>query len=108
MDVGGPELQDFMPLTHSMSTRLDKLSPKCAKRGVLELRPGGKTQVTIEYLQHPDGSIQPKKIHTGVISTQHAEPLGYTSPEAERPTASSHAALSRDDHLAGSDTRPLS
>jgi hypothetical protein len=39
------------------------------------LRPDGKTQITIEYLQHTDGSVEPKKIHTVVISTQHAEPL---------------------------------
>ena len=34
----------------------------------------GKTQVTIEYEQHGDGSVTPIKIHTVVISTQHAEP----------------------------------
>lgn len=34
----------------------------------------GKTQVTIEYEQHADGSVTPIKIHTVVISTQHAEP----------------------------------
>lgn len=34
----------------------------------------GKTQVTIEYKQHEDGSVEPIKIHTIVISTQHAEP----------------------------------
>merc|ERR1711865_625480 len=39
------------------------------------LRPDGKTQVTIEYLQRADGSVEPQKIHTVVISTQHAEPL---------------------------------
>merc|ERR1712106_1308925 len=38
------------------------------------LRPDGKTQVTIEYKQHTDGSVTPIKIHTVVISTQHAEP----------------------------------
>merc|ERR1712106_70122 len=38
------------------------------------LRPDGETQVTIEYKQHTDGSVTPIKIHTVVISTQHAEP----------------------------------
>merc|ERR1711998_734562 len=42
------------------------------------LRPDGKTQVTIEYLQRSDGSVEPKKIHTVVISTQHAEPSKAT------------------------------
>merc|ERR1712085_26702 len=55
----------------------------------------GKTQVTIEYLQKADGSVEPRKIHTVVISTQHAEPLkatrrkevaGYTGPDATAPS----------------------
>merc|ERR1712194_590356 len=59
------------------------------------LRPDGKTQVTIEYLQRADGSVEPRKIHTVVISTQHAEPLkatrskevaGYTGPDATAPS----------------------
>merc|ERR1711988_250663 len=56
---------------------------------------GGKTQVTIEYLQNEDGSVEPQKIHTVVISSQHAEPLkatkckemeGYTGPDATAPS----------------------
>merc|ERR1712076_157881 len=59
------------------------------------LRPDGKTQVTIEYLQKADGSVEPRKIHTVVISTQHAEPLkatrckevaGYTGADATAPS----------------------
>merc|ERR1711937_682024 len=59
------------------------------------LRPDGKTQVTIEYAQKSDGSVEPQKIHTVVISTQHAEPLkavrskecaGYTGPEMTAPS----------------------
>merc|ERR1712137_425781 len=42
------------------------------------LRPDGKTQVTIEYQQKADGSVEPTKIHTVVISTQHAEPSKAT------------------------------
>ena len=40
----------------------------------------------IEYLQHPNGPVEPKKIHTGAISAQHAEPLGYTGPEMTTPS----------------------
>merc|ERR1711977_783476 len=86
------ETADAMPLTHSMATRLGKTLTDVRKSGELWwLRPDGKTQVTIEYEQKPDGSVEPKKIHTVVISTQHAEPLkavrtkeveGYTGPEA--------------------------
>merc|ERR1712187_1090335 len=59
------------------------------------LRPDGKTQVTIEYKQHADGSVEPTKFHTVVISTQHAEPskatrqkevAGYNGPDMVAPS----------------------
>jgi len=90
------ETLDFMPLTHSMATRLGKTLTDVRKSGELWwLRPDGKTQVTIEYLQKADGSVEPKKIHTVVISTQHAEPskatrtkecAGYSGPEMTAPS----------------------
>jgi len=90
------ETVDFMPLTHSMATRLGKKLTDVRKSGKLWwLRPDGKTQVTIEYLQKADGSVEPQKIHTVVISTQHAEPLkatrtkecaGYSGPEMTAPS----------------------
>jgi len=90
------ETEDCMPLTHSMATRLGKKLTDVRKSGDLWwLRPDGKTQVTIEYMQRSDGSVEPQKIHTVVISTQHAEPLkasrrkevaGYTGPDATAPS----------------------
>merc|ERR1711862_956836 len=90
------ETEDCMPLTHSMATRLGKKLTDVRKSGKLWwLRPDGKTQVTIEYLQKADGSVEPRKIHTVVISTQHAEPLkavrskecaGYKGPEMTAPS----------------------
>merc|ERR1711877_92539 len=90
------ETEDCMPLTHSMATRLGKKLTDVRKSGKLWwLRPDGKTQVTIQYLQKADGSVEPQKIHTVVISTQHAEPLkatrckevaGYTGPDATAPS----------------------
>merc|ERR1719198_1994133 len=69
------ETEVCMPLTHLLATRLGKKLTDVRKSGHLWwLRPDGKTQVTIEYLQKPDGSVEPLKIHTVVISTQHAEP----------------------------------
>merc|ERR1719247_3210476 len=69
------ETENFMPLTHMMATQLGKRLTDVRKDGSLWwLRPDGKTQVTIEYKQHTDGSVTPIKIHTVVISTQHAEP----------------------------------
>jgi S-adenosylmethionine synthetase len=90
------ETEDCMPLTHSVATRLGKVLTDVRKNGKLWwLRPDGKTQVTIEYLQKADGSVEPQKMHTVVISTQHAEPLkakrskecaGYTGPEMTAPS----------------------
>jgi len=69
------ETADCMPLTHLIATRLGKKLTDVRKDGSLWwLRPDGKTQVTIEYKQHADGSVEPLKMHTIVISTQHAEP----------------------------------
>merc|ERR1739845_53905 len=90
------ETEDCMPLTHSMATRLGKKLTDVRKNGLLWwLRPDGKTQVTIEYKENEDGSVEPLKIHTVVISTQHAEPSkakrseeveGYKGEEMTAPT----------------------
>merc|ERR1712217_233772 len=90
------ETADCMPLTHSMATRLGKTLTDVRKSGELWwLRPDGKTQVTIQYQQKKDGSVEPQKIHTVVISTQHAEPLkatrtkevaGYTGADETAPS----------------------
>jgi len=90
------ETEDCMPLTHAIATRLGKKLTDTRKSGELWwLRPDGKTQVTIQYLQKADGSVEPLKIHTVVISTQHAEPLkatrrkevpGYTGPDETAPS----------------------
>ncbi|KAL9139716.1 SAM synthase [Amphidinium carterae] len=90
------ETEDCMPLTHSMATRLGKKLTDVRKSGELWwLRPDGKTQVTIEYLMKDDGSVEPKKIHTVVISSQHANPgaatrkaevAGYTGPDETAPS----------------------
>merc|ERR1711985_184788 len=90
------ETEDCMPLTHSMATRLGKTLTDVRKSGELWwLRPDGKTQVTIQYKQKADGAVEPQRIHTVVISTQHAEPskatrckevAGYSGAEAVAPS----------------------
>merc|ERR1712036_215859 len=90
------ETADCMPLTILMATRLGKKLTDVRKSGHLWwLRPDGKTQVTIEYMQNDDGSVEPLKIHTVVISSQHAEPLkatkckemeGYSGEDATAPS----------------------
>merc|ERR1712228_644505 len=90
------ETEDYMPLTHAMATRLGKKLTDVRESGELWwLRPDGKTQVTIEYLMKADGSVEPRRIHTVVISTQHAEPskatrkkecAGYSGPDMTAPS----------------------
>jgi len=79
-----------------LATKLGKKLTDVRKSGLLWwLRPDGKTQVTIEYLQKADGSVEPQKFHTIVISTQHAEPskavrtkecAGYSGEEMTAPS----------------------
>jgi S-adenosylmethionine synthetase len=89
------ETADTMPLTHSLATKLGKRLTDVRKNGELWwLRPDGKTQVTIQYRQNSDGSVEPLSIHTVLISTQHAEPLkakrskecGYTGADETAPS----------------------
>merc|ERR1711985_177772 len=92
------ETEDCMPLTILIATRLGKQLTDVRKDGRLWwLRPDGKTQVTIEYKKNDDGSVEPLKIHTVVISTQHAEPskakrseevAGWKGEEAIAPSMS--------------------
>merc|ERR1712134_143895 len=90
------ETEVCMPLTHLVATSLGKKLTDVRKDDSLWwLRPDGKTQVTVEYKQKADGSVEPQKVHTVVISTQHAEPLkavrtkeveGYTGEEMTAPS----------------------
>merc|ERR1712225_111244 len=90
------EIEDCMPLTHSVATRLGKKLTDVRKDGSLWwLRPDGKTQVTVEYKQNSDGSVEPLNVHTVVISTQHAAPgvakrseecAGYDGKEMTAPS----------------------
>jgi S-adenosylmethionine synthetase len=66
------ETPELMPLTHSLATGLGYKLTMVRKDGTMPLlRPDGKTQVTIEYKKNADGSMQPLRVHTIVISTQH-------------------------------------
>jgi len=67
------ETAELMPLTHSLATKLGWQLTKVRKDGTCAwLRPDGKTQVTIEYQKGADGSMIPIRVHTILISTQHA------------------------------------
>jgi len=96
------ETENFMPLTHMMATQLGKRLTDVRKDGSLWwLRPDGKTQVTIEYKQHTDGAVTPLKIHTVVISTQHAEPK-VAKRTAEQSGKDNRGAYTGDEQIAPS------
>jgi S-adenosylmethionine synthetase len=56
-------------LAHAITTRLEKTRQN---KKLPWLRPDGKSQVTVEYEDN-----RPTRIHTVVVSTQHAQSIGY-------------------------------
>jgi S-adenosylmethionine synthetase len=68
------ESASLMPMTHVLCTQLCQTLSKKRNAGVYAwLRPDAKTQVTIEYQRKANGGVTPLRVHTVVISTQHAE-----------------------------------
>ena len=68
------ETTELMPLPIMMAHALTRRLAEARKSGEVEgLRPDGKSQVTIEY----DHEGRPRRLHTVVVSTQHAPELSY-------------------------------
>ena len=66
------ETPELMPLTHMLATQIGFKLTEVRKNGTVAwLRPDGKTQVTVEY-KKVDGAMVPQRVHTILISTQHA------------------------------------
>jgi len=69
------ETPELMPLTHVLATKLVVKLSELRNNGELPwLRPDAKTQVTVEYKKE-NGAVIPQRVHTVVISTQHAESI---------------------------------
>lgn len=65
------ETPEMMPLSHNLATKLSARLAEVRKKGVLPwVLPDGKTQVTVEY-KRTGGFVEPIRVHTVVISTQH-------------------------------------
>lgn len=66
------ETPEYLPPAISFAHRLTRQLAKVRKDGTLPyLRPDGKSQVTVEF----DDNNEVKRVHTIVISTQHAEEI---------------------------------
>src|SRR5690606_12068719 len=71
---------ELMPLPITIAQRLSQRLSEVRKNGTMpNLRPDGKTQVTIEY----DEDNSPVRVDTVVLSTQHSEETDLDKLEAE-------------------------
>ncbi|OBT45966.1 S-adenosylmethionine synthase [Pseudogymnoascus sp. WSF 3629] len=69
------ETPELFPLTLQLAHKLNAHMSASRRDGSIPwLRPDTKTQVTIEY-KHDNGAVVPLRVHTVVVSAQHAETI---------------------------------
>lgn len=69
------ETPELFPLTLQLAHKLNAAMSAARRDGSLPwLRPDTKTQVTVEY-KHDNGAVVPLKVHTVVVSAQHADSI---------------------------------
>ncbi len=74
------ETPSFMPLPIDLSHKLVKRQAEVREKGIIpDLRPDAKSQVTVQYL-----GIEPQRIDTVVISTQHGPSWTPRQPELKK------------------------
>jgi len=77
------ETEEAMPLTLILSHKLNAKLHELRRNGTLDwVRPDSKTQVTIEYA-YELGACVPKRVHTIVMSTQHAAEISMEQLRAD-------------------------
>lgn len=65
------ETDNYMPLSHDLSSGLVRRLEQCRKEKIVPwMRPDAKVQVTVEY-KHTHNNIVPVRVHTVLISCQH-------------------------------------
>ncbi|HEY7754893.1 MAG TPA: methionine adenosyltransferase [Actinomycetota bacterium] len=97
------ETDELMPIPIAMAHRLSKRLADVRKAGVIPyLRPDGKSQVSIEYL---DGT--PRRIHTVLISAQHREEVDVETLLAPDVKTEVIDPVLREFELEGDDVRVL-
>jgi S-adenosylmethionine synthetase len=78
------ETPELMPLPITLAHRISKQLADARKSGLLpDLRPDGKSQVTVRYEQDAHGAIKPVEIMRLLISTQHAEEYAISALKAD-------------------------
>ncbi|UKK03012.2 S-adenosylmethionine synthetase [Theileria orientalis] len=72
------ETPEAFPLSHLLATKLVQRLAYVRKNNILPyLRPDSKTQVTLEYKKNANDVVEPKRIHTVLLCTQHDPGVDY-------------------------------